>query len=87
MDSAATKCDSLLSPKIDFVFKMLFGDPKNVGILTGLLKPVLRLPAKEYAEVTIVDPHLLREHFDDKLGVLDVKVHTQSGMKIDIWKR
>ncbi|MCL1992368.1 MAG: Rpn family recombination-promoting nuclease/putative transposase [Spirochaetes bacterium] len=86
MSDIATKreSDSLLSPKIDFVFKIIFGDPKNVGILTGLLEPVLSLPAEEYEEVIIVDPHLLREREDDKLGVLDVKVKTKSRITIDV---
>ena len=35
-------------------------------------------------EVTIVDPHLLREYKGDKLGVLDVKVRTRSKKIIDV---
>ena len=62
-----------LSPKTDIIFKLLFGDERSVELLTDFLKSVLRIPADEYDEVTIVDPHLLREYKGDKLGILDVK--------------
>jgi hypothetical protein len=59
-----------LPPKSDLVFKWLFGDERNIDLLTALLKSVLDLPDNEYAEVTIVDPHLLRDYDGDKLGIL-----------------
>ena len=73
-----------LSPKSDIIFKLLFGDERSVEMLTDFLKSVLRLPAEDYDEVTIVDPHLLREYDGDKLGILDVKVKTKSKKIIDI---
>ena len=48
-----------LSPKSDLIFKLLFGDERNIELLTDFLKSVLRLPIDDYDEVTIVDPHLL----------------------------
>ncbi|MCL1918636.1 MAG: Rpn family recombination-promoting nuclease/putative transposase [Peptococcaceae bacterium] len=42
------------------------------------------MPADEYEEVIIVDPHLLREYTGDKLGILDVKVKTKTEKTIDI---
>jgi predicted transposase/invertase (TIGR01784 family) len=73
-----------LPPKSDLVFKLLFGDERNIDLLTDLLKSVLDIPEDEYAGVTIVDPYLLREFEGDKLGILDVKVKTKSGKVIDI---
>ncbi|GHT81143.1 hypothetical protein AGMMS49960_05020 [Betaproteobacteria bacterium] len=73
-----------LSPRNDAIFKMLFGDGKDTDILTDFLKAVLDLPAEDYGEVTIVDPHLSRERLEDKLGILDVKVKTLTGKIIDI---
>jgi len=73
-----------LSPKSDIMFKLLFGDERSVELLTDFLKSVLRLPADDYDEVSIVDPHLLREFMGDKLGILDVKVKTKSQKIIDI---
>jgi predicted transposase/invertase (TIGR01784 family) len=74
----------ILLPKYDVIFKLIFGDPRSIENLTNFLKSVLMIPADEYEEVTIVDPHLLREYLDDKLGILDVKVKTKSGKMIDV---
>ncbi len=73
-----------LSPKNDFIFKLLFGDERSIEILTDYLKSVLRLPADEYEEVNLIDPHLKQEHAEDKLGILDVRVRTKSRKVIDI---
>ncbi|MDR1275609.1 MAG: Rpn family recombination-promoting nuclease/putative transposase, partial [Candidatus Accumulibacter sp.] len=68
----------------DALFKMIFGDDRDIDILTDFLQAVLDLPAEEYEEVTLADPHLARESPEDKLGILDVKVKTRSGKLIDI---
>ena len=76
--------EEFLSPKSDIIFKLLFGDDRSIEMLTDFLKSVLRLPADDYDEVTIVDPHLLREYDGDKLGILDVKIKTKTKKVIDI---
>jgi len=78
------KVAELLSPKVDIIFKLLFGDERSIEILIDFLKAVLDLPDYEFEEVTIVDPHLLREYDGDKLGILDVKVKTRTKKVIDI---
>jgi predicted transposase/invertase (TIGR01784 family) len=75
---------TLLSPKSDFIFKLIFGDERNVDILQNFLQAVLDLPVEEYRRITVVDPHLKREDEFDKLGILDVKIHTVSGYVIDV---
>ena len=75
---------NFLSPRSDIIFKLLFGDERNIELITNFLKSVLRLPADDYDEVTIVDPHLLQEFKGDKLGVLDVKVKTRSKKVINV---
>jgi predicted transposase/invertase (TIGR01784 family) len=76
--------EGFLSPKSDLIFKLLFGDERSIELLTDFLKSVLLLPADDYDEVTIVDPHLLKESDADKLGILDVKIKTKSKKIIDI---
>jgi len=80
---------TLLPVKSDFVFKLIFGDQRNVDILTSFLKSVLDIPAEEYDYLTIVDPYLKKESADDKLGILDVRVHTKNGQiihaEIQVW--
>jgi predicted transposase/invertase (TIGR01784 family) len=68
----------------DVIFKWVFGDDRETGPLVDFLHAVLDLPAREFAEVRILNAALPREHPDDKLGILDVKVKTASGQLIDI---
>jgi predicted transposase/invertase (TIGR01784 family) len=74
----------VLKIMVDYVFKLIFGDQRNIDILAGFLKAALDLPEAEYDSLIIVDPNLKREFADDKAGVLDVKVHTKSGIVIDV---
>ena len=71
--------EKLLSIKSDFVFKLIFGDPRNVDILADFLMSVLDLPVGEYDRLTVVDPHVKKESEDDKFGILDVRIHSKSG--------
>ena len=74
----------LLPVKSDFVFRLIFGDQRNVDILAAFLRSVLDIPDDEYDHLTIVDPFLKKESEDDKYGILDVKLHTVSGSIIHI---
>jgi predicted transposase/invertase (TIGR01784 family) len=71
-----------LSPTNDFVFRKIFGE--NRTVLEDFLKSVLDLPAEEYKDLEVVEPSLDREFFDDKLGILDIKVNTRSGKVINV---
>ncbi|MDR2625261.1 MAG: Rpn family recombination-promoting nuclease/putative transposase, partial [Zoogloeaceae bacterium] len=71
----------ILKPRNDAVFKRLMSDKR---LLVSFLQSALDLPPEDYAEVQIVDPHLLGEHPEDKLGILDVKVITAQGNVVDI---
>jgi predicted transposase/invertase (TIGR01784 family) len=76
---------NLMLPKIDFVFKLLFGDQRSKNILADFLKAILpELAGEEFEELTVVDPHLKREFSGDKLEILDVKICTAGGRIIDI---
>jgi predicted transposase/invertase (TIGR01784 family) len=74
----------ILSPKIDVVFKMLFGTEQSKDVLAAFLKSVLNSDEKEYSEITITDPHLGREYDGDKLSILDIKLKTASGKIVDV---
>ncbi len=76
--------NKILSPKSDLIFKLIFGDNRNIDILADFLQSVLDLPKVEYSHITIVDPHFRQETIDDKLGILDVKLHTKNGKIIDV---
>ena len=74
----------LMSPKIDFVFKLIFGDSKHKEITIAFLTAVLNLPAGVLADIEIINSELLREYKEDKKGILDVRVKTQDGRQITI---
>ena len=73
-----------MEPRYDIVFKMLFGDERNIDILIDFLKSVLDISEDEYDKITLTDTHLKREAIDDKLGIVDVKLTTKSGTIIHI---
>ena len=54
-----------LSPKLDIVFKMIFGEQKNEKATKGLLEDVL----KEKIEVINLEqtPYLIGQQADDKI--------------------
>jgi predicted transposase/invertase (TIGR01784 family) len=68
----------------DYVFKRIFGDKRNIHILKAFLIAALDLNEEEFDHLEILDPHLKREFYDDKLGILDVKVYLKSGLIIDV---
>jgi predicted transposase/invertase (TIGR01784 family) len=75
---------SLVSPCNDYVFKLIFGDQKNIDILASFLKAVLDIHESEFESLTIIDPHFRKEQEQSKEGILDVKVRTKSGKVIDV---
>ena len=86
----------ILSPTVDIIFKILFGDERNRDILADFLSAVLGFEISQ-DDITILDPHLQRDNIDDKLGILDLKlklvdekyvnVEMQVGKLKDIHKR
>ena len=75
---------AILPVKRDVIFKIYFADERNIEFLTDFLKAILPIPAEEYDELSIVDPHLIRDFSEDKLGIVDVKLKTKSGKTIHI---
>lgn len=74
----------MLSPKSDYIFKLLFANNRNINALGNFLQAVLDLPSEDYDRLVVVDPHLSPDADGDKTGILDVKVHTKTGKIIDI---
>lgn len=71
-------------PKNDLIFKKIFGDPKNNRILISLLSSILDIPKEEYFKVEVIDPYFRIRRFNDKLGILDIKLKLKSGKMINI---
>ena len=73
-----------LPVKSDVIFRLFYADERNEEFLIGLLKSMLKLPADDYNEIEIADPHLLREFEGDKLAIIDVKLYTKTRKVIHI---
>jgi predicted transposase/invertase (TIGR01784 family) len=74
----------LLPLKNDLIFKMVFGDHRYIAIIRAFLVAALDIPAEEYEDLEIIDPHLERDSPDDKLGILDVRVKLRNKKLISV---
>lgn len=73
----------LLDPKIDFVFKNIFGSVNHPKILISFLNAILKpkcLITKVYIKNTDIEKHFL----DDKFSRLDIKAETSNNEIINI---
>jgi predicted transposase/invertase (TIGR01784 family) len=72
----------LLKPTSDVVFKTLM--TQGDDILKSFLAAALDLDADELSALSVYDPHISTGYKDAKMGVLDVRAKTTSGVEIDI---
>jgi predicted transposase/invertase (TIGR01784 family) len=71
----------IMKPKVDFCFKELMEDAE---VRQSFLAAVLRMKPEEIAGTELLPTVLRKEHPDDKLGILDVRVSLQDGTQVDI---
>ncbi|MEQ8156579.1 MAG: Rpn family recombination-promoting nuclease/putative transposase [Clostridiaceae bacterium] len=76
--------DFIMSPKIDFAFKLIFGDEKNKDVLIAFLSAALKLPKEEFHGIKLLNTELFKEFKEDRKGILDIRVETVEGKQIDI---
>ena len=75
----------LLSPKVDFVFKAIFGKEHNKPILLSLLNAVLgRDQTDQIIEIEILNTELGKNMKLGKGAILDLKVRDKLGQLYDI---
>jgi len=74
---------TLLNPKIDFVFKKIFGSADHPDILISFLNAVLK-PQNPITSVEIKNSDLEKEYIEDKFSRLDVKALTRNREIINI---
>ena len=73
----------LLPPKVDFVFKRIFGNEKHPNVLISFLNAVLT-PVDPIKKVTLKDTTIEKESLESKFSRLDVKATTDKGEEINI---
>lgn len=73
----------LLSPKVDFVFKRIFGNEKHPEILISFLNAVIK-PKSLIKSVEIRNTDIDKEYLSDKYSRLDIKALTDKGEYVNI---
>jgi predicted transposase/invertase (TIGR01784 family) len=73
----------LLDPKVDFVFKNIFGSEKNPEILISFLNATLK-PKNKITTVKIKGTDLAKQFIEDKYSRLDVEATTNNNEIINI---
>jgi predicted transposase/invertase (TIGR01784 family) len=74
---------SKVNPKIDLVFKKLFGSEENKDILLSLINAVLP-DNQQITEVEIKNPYNVSDYAEGKLSILDIKAEDAQGNLYDI---
>ncbi len=74
---------SKVNPKIDLVFKKLFGSEENKDILKSLINAVLP-DNQQITEVEIKNPYNVSDYAEGKLTILDIKAQDENGVFYDI---
>ena len=72
-----------INPKIDLVFKKLFGVDKNKDLLLSLINSMFAEEDK-MKEVTIKNPYNVPDYLSGKLSVLDIKAEDEKGRRYNI---
>jgi predicted transposase/invertase (TIGR01784 family) len=74
---------SKVNPKIDLVFKKIFGTEQNKNLLKSLINSVLP-EDEQIVEVTIKNPYNDKDFIGDKLSVVDIKATDEKGRWYDV---
>ena len=75
----------LLDPKVDFIFKQIFGSVGNEEILISFLNSILKLEGNnEIKKVKLLDTHVNKDLLDDKSSILDIRADIEEGIQINI---
>lgn len=75
------KNDFIMKPKVDFCFKELMADD---FVRQGFIAAILNIRPGEIVKTELLPTHLRKEHKDDKLGILDVRVVLEDGTQLDM---
>ena len=68
------KDETMLSPKLDIVFKMLFGNENNKDILKAFLSDMLDIPESELHNIRIKNPEIEPTSINEKYYRLDLNL-------------
>lgn len=74
-----------LDPKVDFVFKRIFGVEENKDVLLDFLNVALReSEPRPITDIQILNPYIDKNALHDKLSILDIHARTADGKQVNI---
>ena len=73
-----------VSPRIDVVFKAIFGKASNKALLQSLISSVTGIPKASLTEIEILNPELPVDYYDSKASRLDLRLRLQDGTEVDV---
>ena len=74
-----------IDPKVDYAFKYMLGKESTRPILIDVVNKVLNpRPGHYIQDIELLNPFNLKEAFDDKLSILDIKARDQSGRQFNV---
>ena len=76
--------NQIVKPKIDVVFKKLFGDPANEHILKAFIADMLGIDKNRITEISFDNVEMIPDFADEKFGKVDVKVTIDNKDKVNI---
>jgi predicted transposase/invertase (TIGR01784 family) len=74
---------SKVNPKIDLVFKKLFGSEENKDILLSLINAILPIN-QQITKIILKNPYNVSDYAEGKLSILDIKAEDEHGKLFDI---
>lgn len=72
-----------LNPKIDIIFKRIFGVEENKPLLINLINSIVS-KEDQVKEITLLNPYNAADFKGDKLSILDIKAVGQTGKRYNI---
>ncbi len=76
-------CTSLLDPKMDFIFKSIFGNEKEKSVLLSFLNSAIKSESP-LVDVELRNVEITKEAIEDKNSRLDVKAVANDGTIINV---
>lgn len=76
-------CTNLLDPKMDFIFKQIFGSENEKTVLLSFLNTAIK-PIDPIVDVELRNVEITKEAIEDKNSRLDVKAVTDDGTIINV---
>ena len=76
-------CTPLFDPKVDYIFKNLFGSEKHPNILISFLNACIR-PKNSIVSVQLKNTEIPREYIESSFSRLDILAKTDKGELINI---